>query len=166
VNKAVWAMLTETEKTLLLATDRAALGELDEEDLLALHDRVRRARNKYSKLYRRRAREQVAKDATRERAHLVNVRTAAKVEAFEDVLARVSRQLARMAAATAEQLRAARLQLARRRSSPPRPRRARPAEPKGTARIGHEPRRTPASKRASAQARAATRRKQAARRGT
>jgi hypothetical protein len=67
-------MLTETEKTLLLATDRAALSELDEDDLVALHDRVRRARNKYSKLYRRRAREQVAKDAARGRAQLVNER--------------------------------------------------------------------------------------------
>ena len=166
MNKAVWAMLTETEKTLLLATDRAALSELDEDDLVALHDRVRRARNKYSKLYRRRAREQVAKDAARGRAHLVNVRTAAKAEAFEDALARVSRQLARIAAATAEQLRAERLRLARRPSAKPHPRPARPAEPKAAGRVGHEPRRTPASKRASAQARAATRRKEAARSAT
>jgi hypothetical protein len=55
VNKALFAMLTETEKKLLLDTEPSALRGLDEDDLAALHDRVRRTRNTYSKLYRRRA---------------------------------------------------------------------------------------------------------------
>jgi hypothetical protein len=161
VNKALFAMLTETERRLLLAAEPAAIRELDEDDLATLHDRVRRARNKYSKLYRRRARERVTKDATRGRAHDVNVRTARKAELFEDALARVSRQLARAAAASAQRLKAERLQTAQRGGSKP-PADARRSVPKMTG-TGHEKRRTPARKRASAQARAATRRKQAAR---
>jgi hypothetical protein len=119
VNKALFAMLTETEKQLLLSAEPAALRDLDEDDLATLHDRVRRARNKYAKLYRRRARERVTKDATRGRAHDVNVRTARKAELFEDTLARVSRRLARAAAATAQQLKAERLQAAQRSASKP-----------------------------------------------
>jgi len=159
-------MLTETEKRLLLDTEPTALRDLDEDDLVTLHDRVRRARNKYSKLYRRRARERVAKDATRGRAHEVNVRTARKTELFEDALARVSRHLARAAAASAQQLKVERLQAAQRAGSKPRtaPRRAAPKAAKAARTPdGHGQRRTPARKRASAQARAATRRKQAAR---
>lgn len=166
MNKALFAMLTETEKQLLLGTEPAALRDLDEDELAALHDRVRRARNKYSKLYRRRASQRVTKDATRGRAHDVNARTARKAEALEDALARVSRQLAKAAAATAKQLKTERLQAAQRqvpKPSKPRPTARRPA-PKGTS-SAHEQRRTPARKRASAQARSATRRKEAARSG-
>ena len=94
MNNAVWAMLTETEKALLRDTERSALVDLDEDRLIALHDRVRKARTKYSKLYRRRASSQVTKDASRGRAHATQVRAAIKAEAFEDALARVSRQLA------------------------------------------------------------------------
>jgi hypothetical protein len=154
-------MLTETEKKLLRDTEPSALRDLDEDGLATLHDSVRRARNKYSKLYRRRARERVAKDAARGRAHDVNVRTARKAELFEDALARVSRQLARAAAEAAQQLKAERLQAAQRGGSKP-PAASRRTAPK-VAPTGHEQRRTPARKRASAQARAATRRKHAAR---
>src|SRR5262245_21539239 len=155
-------MLTETEKQLLLSTQPAALRDLDEDDLATLHDRVRRARNKYSQLYRRRARERVTRDATRGRAHDVNVRTARKAELFEDALARVSRHLARAAAASAQLLKAERLQAAQRGGSKPLPVARRTATKKMTE-TNHLKRRTPARKRASAQARAATRRKQAAR---
>jgi hypothetical protein len=156
-------MLTETETRLLLDAEPKAIRYLDEDDLVTLHDRVRRARNKYATLYRRRARERVAKDATRGRAHAVNVRTARKAELFEDALARVSRQLARAAAESAKELKAERLKAAQRPvpQSSAAPRRA---VAKATS-SGHEQRRTPARKRASAQARAATRRKQAARVG-
>src|SRR5262249_5802535 len=148
VNKALFAMLTDTEKRLLLDTEPAALRGLDEDDLAALHDRVRRARNKYSTLYRRRARERVAKDATRGRAHAVNVRTAGKAELFEDALARVSRQLARAAAAAAKQLKDERLRAAQRDGARPRAV-TRRAVPKATS-SGHKQTRTPARKRASA----------------
>lgn len=157
-------MLTETEKRLLLSTEPAALRDLDEDDLATLHDRVRRARNKYSSLYRRRASERVGRDATRGRAHDVNIRTARKAEVFEDALARVSRHLARAAAATAQALKADRLQAAQRGASTP-PAVGRRAVQKKVTGTAHVQRRTPARKRASAQARAATRRKQAARAG-
>ena len=160
MNKTLLAMLTETETRLLLDTEPGALQGLDEDELVTLHDRVRRARNKYSKLYRRRARERVAEDATRGRAHEVHARTARKAEVFEDALARVSRRLAGEAAASARALKAERLQAARRGVG--RPTRPRRVAPKATS-SGHEQRRTPARKRASAQARAATRRGQAAR---
>jgi hypothetical protein len=166
VNKTVFAMLTETEKRLLLAAEPAALRGLDEDDLAALHDRVRRARNKYSTLYRRRAAQRVAKDATRGRAHAVNVRTARKAELFEDALARVSRQLARAAAAAAKQLKTERLQAAKRGGSQPsQPRKSASRAVPKAAGSAHKQRRTPVRKRASAQARAATRRKEAARSG-
>ena len=55
MNNAVWAMLNETEKALLREAEPKALATLDEDALLTLHDRIRRARNTYSKLYRRRA---------------------------------------------------------------------------------------------------------------
>src|SRR5215471_17747223 len=102
MNNATWAMLNDTEQALLREAEPAAAGRLDEDGLLALHDRIRRARNKYTKLYRRRAQGQVAKDASRGRAHSVNARTAAKAEAFEDALARVSRLLAKAAKASAD----------------------------------------------------------------
>ena len=85
-------MLNDTERALLREADD--LDRLDEDELVALHDRVRRARNKYSKLYRRRASAQVSADASRARAHVAHARAAAKAELFEDALARVSRRLA------------------------------------------------------------------------
>ena len=48
VNKATWAMLNDAEKALLRQVEDPSLAELDEDDLLALHTRVRRARNKYA----------------------------------------------------------------------------------------------------------------------
>ena len=107
-------MLNEAEKVLLRDTERHALEGLDEDALLALHDRVRRTRAKYTKLYRRRAAGQVASDAARGRAHATHARTAVKAEAFEDALARVSRQLARAAKESADALKMERLAAARR----------------------------------------------------
>jgi hypothetical protein len=45
--------MTETERRLVSETEREALVELDEDALLELHSRVRRARTKYVKNYRR-----------------------------------------------------------------------------------------------------------------
>ena len=47
------SMLNETEQALLRAVQPRELKRLDEDALTELHDRIRRARNKYSKLYRR-----------------------------------------------------------------------------------------------------------------
>lgn len=106
MNDAVWAMLNETEKALLRDTEPAALAPLDEDALAALHDRVRRTRTKYTKLYRRRASAQVAADTGRGRAHAAHARTIVKAEAFEEALAEVSLHLARAAQTSAEALRA------------------------------------------------------------
>jgi hypothetical protein len=151
---------------LLRDTERAALVDLDEDRLIALHARVRNARNKYSKLYRRRASTQVTKDASRGRAHATQVRAAIKAEAFEDALARVSRQLARAAASAASRLKGERLVAARKEKAAAKPTakrsRAR-ATTKRAAPTTKQQLRTPARKRASAQARAATRRAEGAR---
>ncbi len=97
MKKSVWAMLNEQEKELLRKVEPDALRDLDEDELSAVHDRIRRARNKYSKNYRRQAAAQVGKDASRAKAHAKNARTAVKAEAFEDALARTSRRLAKLA---------------------------------------------------------------------
>ena len=113
MKKSILAMLNDSEQALLRETEARELEGLDEDDLLDLHTRVRRARTKYSKLYRRRASAQVGKDARRSGAHPKHARTAVKAEIFEDALARVSRQLARAAKESAALLKAERLAAAR-----------------------------------------------------
>ena len=118
MNNQLWGMLNATEQQLVRETEASALDGLDEDRLAELHDRVRRARNKYTKLYRRRARAQVGSDASRARAHAQHARTAAKAEVFEDLLARVSTRLARAARVSARELRDERLAAARGTSKP------------------------------------------------
>jgi hypothetical protein len=165
MNKATWAMLNETEKALLRQAEGSSLALLDEDELIDLHARVHRARKKYATLYRRRARSQVKADAGRAKAHAQHVRTAAKAEAFEDALARVSQALPRAARASAAALRAERLETAAGQTRPPRrpPTRRTRAKAPGGARKGATRVRTPISERASASARSRTRRAQASR---
>jgi hypothetical protein len=106
--------LTETELALVREAEPERLAGLDEDALAELHDRVRRARNKYVKVYRRSAAALVAEAGGRGRAGPKNTRNRAKAEVFEDLLARVSRQLATAARASAAALRAERLAEARR----------------------------------------------------
>jgi hypothetical protein len=115
--------LTEAELALVRETDRERLAGLDEDALAELHDRVRRARNKYVKVYRRGAAALVAEAGGRGKAGPRNTRNRAKAEVFEDMLARVSRQLATAARASAAALRAERLAEAReaRNTTPPAP---------------------------------------------
>jgi len=166
VKKQLLDMMNDSERELLRDVYDRKLGSLDEEELVELHNRVRRARTKYSKLYRRQAAAQVKKDKSRARASASNKRTALKAEIFEDALATVSRRLARVAWQSSDQLKKERLAAARRERKPT------AAEAKGkasakasTASLPAEKRkqRTGASKRASAQARAANRRGQAKR---
>jgi hypothetical protein len=107
--KSVLAMMTESEKLLLWETEASHLSTLDEDAVVELHTRVRRARTKYSKLYRRRASAQVKKDAARYAASTKSRPAAQKAEVFEDALARVSRRLATLARASANEIRAERL---------------------------------------------------------
>ncbi len=106
-------MLSDGERELVLAARPKKLRKLDEDELLDLHKRARRARNKYAKLHRRRAAGQVGADKARGKAAKKQARVAAKTEVFEDVLARVSRRLAVVANQQAEQLRDERLSAAR-----------------------------------------------------
>jgi hypothetical protein len=117
--------LTEAELALVREAEPERMAGLDEDALAELHDRVRRARNKYVKVYRRRAAVRVAEAGGRGKARPQNARSRAKAEVFEDVLARVSQQLAKAARASAAALRAERLAEARqaRNAAPP----ARPA---------------------------------------
>jgi hypothetical protein len=105
--------LAESERVVLLETERPGLLSLEEDDLIALHTRVRRARDKHVKLYRRQASARVADAGGRGRARPANLRNLEKAELFEDALARVSRQLAAVARRSAAELKAERLASAR-----------------------------------------------------
>lgn len=173
MNLSLVRTLTADEQQLVLATEPKRLDALDEDALLTLHDRVRRARNKYSKLYRRQASAQVRADAARGKASAKNQGTAVKAELFEDALARVSRRLAAAARRSAADLRAERIAAAKAARKAPGSRRAPAARPARTAkaaprttttgRRGDAALRSPATKRASAQTRSAGRRAQAKR---
>src|SRR5262245_39071107 len=86
---------------------------MDEEALIALHARVRRARDRFVQLHRREVAEQVGVTRARGTASVAPRRSASKAEIFENALARVSSSLARAARATAASLRAERLAAAR-----------------------------------------------------
>jgi hypothetical protein len=156
------SMLNETEQALLRAVEPRDLKRLDEDELTELHDRVRRARNKYSKLYRRRASERVTSDRSRSRASAANAKAARKAEGFEDALAKVSERLAQVAAAAAEELKAERLAAARR---TPATSAATPVAKKATGGATSSKRttRTPASEKKRASTKASNKRQQAAR---
>lgn len=171
MNQSTRKMLNSSERQLLRETEPAKLRKHDEDELVELHRRVRRARTKYAKLYRRRSSAQVKAHGTRAMASKANKRTSVKAEVFEDALARVSRRLAKMAAAEADQLREERLAAARaaKKGGGGGGKRSKKGG-KGRAGKSGTPRarekkqlRTPERKRAAASNRAATRRKQAKR---
>ncbi|MBS1691520.1 MAG: hypothetical protein JST91_04790 [Actinobacteria bacterium] len=105
--------LSEPDLLLVRATEPAELGELDEDALLDLHARVRRARNKHVGVYRRQAAARVPAKGARGAARAGNQRNAARAEVFEEALARVSRQLSAAARQSARELKEERLALAR-----------------------------------------------------
>ncbi|HEU5129686.1 MAG TPA: hypothetical protein VFU12_17035 [Glycomyces sp.] len=131
--KALLNSLTENELALVRETERERLAGLDEDALAHLHDRVRRARNKYTGLYRREGGAKVVQYGGRGKARPKNLRNAQKAEVFEDALARVSRSLAQAARRSATELKDRRVAAAReaRNTAPPRSRgpqrRSRPA---------------------------------------
>ncbi len=171
MDKASLNMLTAAERALVAQTETKHLRQLDEDELGELHARVRRARNKYSKLHRRQASAQVVADSARGAGLKKNRRTAAKAEIFEGALARVSQQLAAAARKSAADLRAERLEVARAsKGAPPRgdnrsARRAASTDGAATAttRGGDAGLASPASKRATASTRATGARRQAKR---
>ena len=113
MNATLLASLTDAERLLVGETAPAALADLDEDDVVELHARIRRARNKYVGQYRRGASARVSAKGGRGKARPANQRAALKAEAFEEALARVSRRLAVLSKESANQLRAERIDAAR-----------------------------------------------------
>ena len=101
--------LTAAQADLVRETEPERMAKLDEDALLDLHTRVRRARSKYVKLYRQTGAARVGLKGARGRARPGNVGNAAKAEVFELALARVSARVDVVARAAAEELKAERL---------------------------------------------------------
>ena len=113
MNQALLNSLTEKERALIAETEPDALTNLDEDALLELHGRIRRARNKYTKLYRRQASAGVAEHGGRGFSYAKNQRDRDKAEVFELALAKVSKRVDVVARQAAAELRAERLAAAR-----------------------------------------------------
>ncbi|HKO90890.1 MAG TPA: hypothetical protein VJU61_07055 [Polyangiaceae bacterium] len=113
MDKRLLAQLNDADLLLWRETEREAMAPLDEDAASELHDRIRRARNKYTGQYRRAASARVAETGGRGKARPANARNAARAEVFEEALARVSRRLAVLSRQSAAELRAERLAAAR-----------------------------------------------------
>lgn len=157
--------LTEAELMLVRETEPARLADLDEDGLVALHTRVRRARDKYVKLYRREASARVGEFGGRGKARPKNTRNSQKAEVFEDTLSRVSRHLAAAARRSAAELKADRLEAARRErnTAPPKPARRTRSAPVTPQRANRSPASAPAVRKRQASTMAAGARRQARR---
>ena len=106
---ALLGTLGEAELAVVREVQPDRLIGLDEDELLALHARARRHRDKYVKQYRRQAATSIEPAGGRGKAHPRNSRARAKAELFENILAGVSRLLAIAAQASADALHAERL---------------------------------------------------------
>ncbi|MFI7065802.1 hypothetical protein ACIBL3_32720 [Kribbella sp. NPDC050124] len=113
MNQGLLNSLTDAERLLVAETDRDTLKGLDEDELLELHQRIRRARTKYVKNYRRAASAAVAPAGGRGMSYARNQRDRDKAELFEAALARVSREVAIAASRASKQLRSERIEAAR-----------------------------------------------------
>ncbi|HKE71557.1 MAG TPA: hypothetical protein VKB55_20035 [Nocardioidaceae bacterium] len=120
MNQALLNSMTAAERRLVAETERDAMAGLDEEELLALHTRIRRARSKYVSVYRRKASGAVVKRGGRGFSYPKNQRDRDKAEVFERALASVSREVGVRATQSAAELRASRLAAARSGGSGPR----------------------------------------------
>lgn len=109
MNATLLAALTPQERFLVSQTERDALAELDEDAVIDLHQRIRRARNKHVGQYRRGASARVPAKGARGKARPANERAALRAEAFEEALARVSRRLGTLAQEASRELRAERI---------------------------------------------------------
>lgn len=102
-------VLKDQERDLVRELEHDRLVLLDEDQLLALHRRVRRARNKHVSNYRRKAARTVVEEGGRGAAHSKGAKSRLRAEAFEEALAIVSERLAEVAHVRAEELKAERL---------------------------------------------------------
>lgn len=113
MNKALQNSLTTAERRFLAGTSREALAALDEDEVIDLHARARRMRDKYVSTYRRSAVAAVEARGGRGASYAENQRDRGKAEIFETALARVSRRLGALAAESAAALRRERITAAR-----------------------------------------------------
>ena len=97
--------LTEKERALVAETRPDALRALDQDALVELLTRVRRARDKHVGLHRREVAERVEMVGALGTVSAAPRRSASKAERFEGALARVSASLARAARQSAAVLR-------------------------------------------------------------
>lgn len=102
-------VLKRSELDLMREIEPERMHALDEDELLALHKRIRRARNKHVTNYRRKAARSVQDAAARGSAHHKGAKERLRAEAFEEALAQVSDRLADVAHEEAERLKAERL---------------------------------------------------------
>src|SRR5262245_60758097 len=105
--------MSDVELAILRETEASVLVALDEDELLDLHARVRRVRNKHVGQYRRQAGARVGEARARGAAYSRGQRARDKAEVFEAALARVSTAVAKAARRSAAELRAARIAAAR-----------------------------------------------------
>ena len=113
MDRAVLNSMPDAERMLVAETDRDAMAALDEDELLELHQRIRRARTKYVKNYRRAASAAVSARGGRGKSFPQNRRDRDRAEVFEEALARVSRRLGVVANESARELKAERLAAAK-----------------------------------------------------
>lgn len=106
-------LLKSKELDLIRELEPERLAELDEDGLLALHKRVRRARNKHTTNYRRGAAERVEQAGGRGAAAAGSDKARGRAYVFEEALSIVSAELARVAHEQAEELKDERLARAR-----------------------------------------------------
>ncbi|GAA1497193.1 hypothetical protein [Paeniglutamicibacter kerguelensis] len=110
--EAPTGILKDDELDLIREVEAERMELLDEDELLALHKRVRRARKKHTKNYRRLAAAGVVEEGARGTARPRHGKAAQRAEIFEEALSRVSNRLAAVAQETYEALKAERLERA------------------------------------------------------
>lgn len=101
--------LGDKDRLLLVRTEPAKLERMSEDKLLDLHRLIRKRRNRYRSVYRRKGTNKANKGKGRQ----TDQRNADRLEFFEEALDRVSRALADAAARSAAELRDRRLEQGR-----------------------------------------------------
>ncbi len=112
VDQYLW-LLKDKERDLIREIEPDRLAKLDEEELLVLHRRMRKARRKHLTNYRRGAAEKVTEHGGRGTAAPHSDKARGRAYVFEEALSIVSAELARVAHEKAEQLRDERIAQAR-----------------------------------------------------
>src|SRR5688572_14542867 len=112
MDDGLW-VLKDKELDLVRKLEPERLAGLDEEGLLRLHKRVRKARNKLVDKYRRKAAERVVESGGRGKAAPSSNKARLRASVFEEALSVISTELARVAHEEAEALKDERIARAR-----------------------------------------------------